>query len=268
MFKNESKPIERKPENTHSYGFDRPSKYLFHWSRLFQAIVSIAGTYHLTKKWHNQQTGIYKTEGGCNIPGVGELVLNERSCRFDVNWDRQKTLEPKRQQLSDLITYIVLNWNPEDPIDSMILAASQFICEAPDVLASQLNKNKVGPFDGNALSSFFDWNPFVEPPIDRPYQKFCLMKFYKWPEEKVNQMWADEDLGKALLDLMQEKCRKLAKGGYISMPMCCDPNRRKDGSLYFWVNTGRQTQIDGWKTQEELESWINSDETLVDIAKS
>jgi len=63
-----------------AYGFRKPTNLLLVWSNPFQSLISQAGTYLLTGKFHDRQTGIFKCEGGCNIAGVGDLVLSNDYC--------------------------------------------------------------------------------------------------------------------------------------------------------------------------------------------
>jgi len=84
-----------------------------------------------------------------------------------------------------------------------------------------------------------------------------------------------EDLGNSLLKRMKKMQRRLngIKGNtfrdykYHLSPICCSANEDDDGSIRFWINTGRCTQIDGWQTQESIEAFIESDEKLVDTWK-
>ena len=124
------------------------------------------------------------------------------------------------------------------------------------------NSSNGGVFGGNALSDFFRWNPFSKAPIDRAYERYCLVTFQGWTEDDVTQKHADEDLGESLLERLREHC-----GPQGFHPLCCSPRRDKEDGLGFWVNTGRQTQIDGWKTQEELEAFLAKKEQIKDRAR-
>lgn len=116
-FKNRAKRIKKGfmgcPIENGMYGYDRPSKYLLRWGTLFQAVISQAGTYLLTGKFHRGQCGIYKAEGGCRIEGVGDLVLLNDRCQFDLYGRSEKILKDQ-EKLANLITHIVLKWDPED----------------------------------------------------------------------------------------------------------------------------------------------------------
>ncbi len=260
-FINETKAVT--PNNCYyrgAYGYDKAPNLLFFWSRLFQSVISQATTYLLTGKFHNRHCSIYKAEGGCDVPGVGELVLCNNSCYFDTY---NQKLTDEENKAAALITHVVLNWNPNDPVDSMIKAASDHIGVKSEELMTALEQSKNGGiFGGNALSSFFDWNPFSEPPIDEFYEKWCLMKFDNKTSKEVDQMHADLALGKKLLARLNEAIRERHPDDYVRA-LCCSPQRNGDG-VQFWVNTGRSTQIDGWKYQKQLEDFITSKEKLVD----
>ena len=78
-----------------------------------------------------------------------------------------------------------------------------------------------------------------------------------------------KELEETLLDRMQKMQKRLNgikydEYKYHLSPMYCKGQKKDDGSINFWINTGRRTQIDGWKTQEEIEAFIRSDELLVD----
>lgn len=252
QFKNSAKPIA--PAYPRYYGYDNPSPYLFVYSRLLQGVVSQAGTYLLTGKFHTHQPGIYKSEGGCHIEGVGDLVLSGNCCYFD--YDTAKTRNNQAVKLAALITDIVLNWDPMDPVNSMTLVAANHIkCPIVDLTNAVANTGSGGPFGADALSSFFDWNPFCKAPIDRDYLRYVLITFQGKTNEEVNQKYADEDLGDSLLTRINAKMKELAGGKYGPFAMYCQPSRDGD-NLKFWVNTGERTNVDGWKTQAELEDFI------------
>jgi hypothetical protein len=265
MFKNTAEPFDpstRTYSSPASYGFANTPMLLFVWSRLFQSIISQAGTYLLSKKFHDRQCSIYKSEGGCTIDGFGDLVLRNDSCYFDGY--HSKTSEKNAAKLSKLITHIVLGWDPNDPVESMLKLASSYIKVTPDQLREAIKiSSNGGVFGGNALSSFFGWNPFSKAPIDRDYEKFCLTEISGKPVGEVDQMHADQDLGEKLLEKMDIKIQKATPGTFL-YPLCCRPCRQNDGSLHFWINTGRFTQIDGWKTQQEIEEFLKSDGILND----
>jgi hypothetical protein len=262
-FKNESKAREREDHYRGAYGFDKPSKYLFQWSNLLQTVVSQAGTYFFKNKFNSAQTGIFKCEGGCNIQGVGDLVLRTTGCHFDSYSASNKTLDAKSDKMSEMITKIVLEWNPNDPIDSMIKSAAEYIEMEPKALKKGIEENaKGGLFNGDALSSFFDWNPFGDAPLDEKYRRFAHVKISGEAPKVFDQGIKDEKLGKKLKDKINIKIREAAGGGYCSTAMCCAPKRLEDDKLKFWINTGTSTQIDGWKSEEDIKAFLKSDGIL------
>lgn len=257
-FINESKPRSPTPEfdSPGTYGYDRPSKYLFTWSTLLQAVVSQAGSYLLSGKFHANDCGIYKSEGGCRIEGAGDLVLGNRGLYFDYDLDRNKPTKT----LAKLVTAIVLQWDPMDPIDSMLsVAATEAGC-TPKELKTAVEKSTVGGvFGGNCLSRFFDWNPFGKPPIDLAYERWCRVEIKKESAKDVDQNFADRKLGEELLQKLQTKSQ--AANGHSCLPMCCSPWRNGD-KLTFWINTGSSTQIDGSKTLAEIKAYLKGDGRL------
>lgn len=262
-FVNETKPME--PDRAYknpSMGFYRcskPSKYLFQWSRLFQATVSQAGTWILKNKFHTTECGIYKSEGGCNIVGIGELVVGKGYCYFDMG-RAQPTDAPR---LAELITEMTLKFDPMDPIESLVTAAADNAkCDKIVLLKTVMESTVGGPFGGDALTDFFDWNPFSEPLTDKDYYRWVFVEFRKTKtNEEIDQVYADKELGKELLQKLQAKFT--AQKAWMGV-ICCSPSRGKDGKLHFWINTGRRTQIDGSHTKEEIEKFLNSKDKIVD----
>jgi len=269
-FINESKKIDVKEKHYYTgnqYTFNRPSRYLFVWSRLFQTVISQAGTYVLTGKFHTQQAAIYKCEGGCTIAGFGDLVLSRNSCYFDT-YTRDDKTKVATEIMTKLISEIVLNWKPDDPIDSMLHLAANFVNTTVPDLKSAIEKasNSSSPFGGNALADFFDWNPFSDAPVDREYEKWCRITFNKETPEKVDQNHSDIDLGRKLREKINEHIRKANPKDWTSA-MSCSPRRDKEEKLIFWINTGRSTNIDGWKTEQQIQDFLKSDGKIIDTAR-
>lgn len=254
-FKNSAKRIDPSKNRLDrgAYAYDKPSPLLYVWSQFLQCVISVAATKMLTGKWHTSHYGIYKCEGGCNLPGVNDLVLLSDVCYFDFGRGEKQ----KISRCAELISEVVLNWNPNDPIDSILSAAAKFIGETLEDFRKAVEENygKGNLFGGDALSSFFDYNPFGKFPTDRKYLRFCLVKFNDMTDEEVTQQFADEDLGDELLDRMRKKLRKDAGDAYCSFSLCCNPSR-KGKELTFWINDGTQAPINGWRTQEQIESFI------------
>ena len=175
MFKNEALPIEPRTDYSKdvcAYKFDRPSPLLLTWGRLFQIIISQAGTWMLTGKFHNRQTGIYKAEGGINLPGIGELVLGQNVIYWDGMSEYGVTTEKKREMLGKLqllIMQVVLCWDPNDPIEVMLEQAALAAGCTKEELAKAVASTHITPFNGNPLSDFFGWNS----PEVQKYRVWC-----------------------------------------------------------------------------------------------
>jgi len=241
------------------YGYENASKLLFSWSHSLQVVISQALTHYYTNEFHTRQCGIYKCGGGCNVPGVGELCLKDSYCYWDMGGpiDQMDVNAP-----ADLITKVVLEWDPMDPVVSMFKSASEFLgIELSEFEEGTKASTVGGPFGGNALSAFFNHNPFSEWDWDRDYYMYCRTTFEGITKEAATQRLVDYDLGQELLEKLKDKSNA---SGNALRPMCCSPGRTDDGTVQFWINTGRSTQIDGWKTREEIEAFLESDEQLVD----
>jgi hypothetical protein len=263
-FKNTSKKVTKswmgEELRPNEYGYDQPSDYLRLYSRALQAVVSQAASHKFTGEFHTGECGIYKAEGGCSVRGGGELVLHENSCRFDT----YHADEAKQQQCAELITKIVLEWDPMDPTDSMFRSAAAWLeMEFEDFKDGVAKANCGGVFGGDALWTFFGPNRHCDPKTLRDYRRYCMMTFEGQSKEDVDQLYADEDLGDKLKDQINAKINEADGKGY-QRAMCCRASRTKEGELHFWINTGRSTQIDGWKTETEIEEFLKSDGVLVD----
>jgi hypothetical protein len=164
-FTNTAKKLEQERCNPGDYGFDCVPNLLCIWSKLFQSVISQSGTYLIWQKFHNEQCSIDKPEGGCRIVGTGDLVLGKTYCY----WDDSKN-DNDLSKIAGLITHVVLNWDPENPIDSMITAAANFICVTPIHFKSILEKSSQDAFGNNVLNDFFDHIT----QIDKEYIMFCF----------------------------------------------------------------------------------------------
>lgn len=267
-FKNIAKKIEPRDWQgnyaSHYYSYNQPSPYLYLWSRLFQTIVSLSATKILTNKWHTGHCGIYKCEGGCRLPGIGDLVLLNDHCYLNNSRYHSKKDRKIEEKCAQLISHIVLHWNPNDPVATMIVSASAFIGVRSRELQDAIENGKhIGDaFSGDALNRFFSHNPFSKFPIDRKYQRFCLMYHNgnkNFTKKEVSQFFSDEDLGNKLLKEMQEASRR--EGEFGMHMMCCNPDRH-NGELRFWVNNG---QFYGWYIESDIYEIIRrlkNDESL------
>jgi hypothetical protein len=239
------------------YRYDKPSPYLYMFGGLLQRVVAQCGTKMLSGKWMEQPTNyaIFKCEGGCRIEGHGDLVLVNSCCYFDYGY---RDTEEKENKLAGLITDIVLNFDPINP-QSIIDTAAKHIDVTSEELEKELAKMRSGIFGGNALSDFFNHNPFAESPKFKmqDYEKYVRVHIYKEKEADVQFDLDARNNGRDLLKRMQDAIiEKKGDDNYISMPMCCSPSI--DGKkISYWINTGRSTCIDGWKTEKEIQAFIN-----------
>lgn len=258
-FINTAKAVQRVESNY--YGFDHAPILLFEWSCLFQSVISQAGTYLLTKKFHTQQCAIYKAEGGCRIVGMGDLVLHDDYCTWDM-WGGGKRDKTRLAKLAKLITTIVLEWDPINPIDSMLASASKVIKVKADKLREAVHNSSNGHvFGGNALSDFFDWNPFSKPIYNRDYDRYCKKTFLNTTDQEIDQEYADADLADSLKERLDEAITKKSTR-YVGRIIAISPSRHS-GQLQFFINAGGVERLSGWKTKEDLEAFILSDEPLV-----
>jgi hypothetical protein len=174
VFKNEAKPMPKarsgKDLRDNEYRFDKVPELLFHVSRAFQATVSQALSYQFSGQFHTKDCGIYKAEGGCWVADGGELVLGESSCY----WDGGSRTGVKLTEAADLITRLVLDWDPMDPMESLIHTAALWLGISDEKFRKGTEAARCGGvFSGNPLASFFDWNPFSDPPINAEYHQYC-----------------------------------------------------------------------------------------------
>ena len=104
---------------------------------------------------------------------------------------------------------------------------------------------------------------FSDAPENREYEQFCSVQFDGKTEKEVDTMFADRDLGKELHKKLREKVASNKTNGYASV-LCCSPRRDAKNDLKFWINTGRSTNIDGWKSEEDINNFLNGDGKVVD----
>lgn len=232
-----------------AYSFKNISPYLWMWSTYFQAVVSQVASYHFVKKFHDAECGIYKCEGGCRIQNMGDLVLYSKYCTFDGS--DNSNLNNATKWCADLISYIIINWNPNDPKESMLKSASEIENTLTiSRIRKQIDKSYCGGvFGGDALCRLFNHNPFDKFKIDRDYRRYCLIKFYKYTSAQVSQKFKDEDLGDSLL---QEMKNARTKDKYTLPMLCCSPSRDKKG-VRFWLNDGAYY---GWHNEQQVREVI------------
>lgn len=110
---------------------------------------------------------------------------------------------------------------------------------------------------GDALSSFFDHNPFSKWKHDRDYLRYCY-KLEGMTDKQVDQKFADEDLGDELMKKINEKLASIHGNRYFKRVMCCSPRRNRD-DLKFWVNDGGD--FVGAFTEKQLRDVIETGKT-------
>ena len=265
-FVNTAKRIEKSNDKyvrKSEYLIDHMAEYLIFYGRYFQALVSQTGTYLLTGKFHDQEVGIYKCEGGCKIAGRGALVLGTHACYYDHGYKES----PEEEKLSALITDLVLAFDPENPFDSLKNKAIEHVKCNPEELETALSKSGGHIFSGDALSDFFNRNPFdTSRRVTEEYERWARINVYKQPEAEVDLVLEYDKKSHKFLKELQDKIIKCNPGTY-TVPMCCSPRKIGDGSYSFWINTGRDTNIDGWKTEEQIEKFLKSDGKIFDTAR-
>src|SRR6218665_2408980 len=108
------------PSSVGGYGFERSKDSstlarLHGCRELFQAILSQSGSHLLNGKFHDDwRVSIGKAEGGFWIPSHGEFVMSPGGVWMDTYNARvlPNGAERASQKLNELVTHIVLEWNP------------------------------------------------------------------------------------------------------------------------------------------------------------
>lgn len=286
-FVNEAKPLElsawRADQEANpkwdggSYRYDRPSKYLFHWGRLLQNVLSQVLSRTMGSGYHNHDPGIFKCEGGLNLIGCGHLTLHGQYCIWD-SYHGGRIAKVDAQFAADVISKVVLAWDPMDPIQSMFTAA----LEAAGIKEPGIDKNEdhelaqhmikhqkrfgaiLSVFGGNSLADFFNWNPFSKPPIDRPYQRWCLTNLaygnqqVAMTDADVDQLWADEDKTEALREQINEAAEK--KGGRFANRVIGMKHVREGDQVRYFINMGKDHRLQGWHDEADIKQAIAAGE--------
>lgn len=195
-FSNSARPIvvDQAHRKRGGYAFDAVSPYLRLHNRLLQAVVSQAGTYLLTHKFHTGDHGIHKAEGGCNIAGVGELVLYKNYCDFYLTTNLLPERADPLYRLGGLITNIVLGWNPEDPQTTLLRhGAINANCETKALKSAIEAAQQRTACAGNRLEAFFGSPTMLTAlsPIERDYYRWCMLEIYKRPLAEVDAIIAE-----------------------------------------------------------------------------
>ncbi len=264
-------PAQREERTSNGYQFNMVPNLLKYWNREFQSLVTITLSKLYAKgghlpSWKGANVAIYKYEGGCRVIGRGELVLSSSSAYYTNRNDSKKE--------NELITLMVLGWDPMNPVDSLVRVCGDFLNKElsvpsskevdtyqhlhEDFLDAMEHANSV--FSGDPLRNFFE-RTSGSYDLYEQYRDHCLVKYEGWSQEKLKQSKSDKKLGEELLQLMRTAFKGDPSGLF---PLCCSPRRSNNGQLNFWINTGRSTQIDGWKTEAEIRELVKRGDLLVD----
>ena len=158
-----------------------------------------------------------------------------------------------QNKLSSLISKIVIGWDPENPIESLLELASSGAGCTKEELRKAIEETKDSPFGGDALSSFFNWNPFSKYPIDKDYEMYCLTKFEGKTKQEVKQLWKDKETVEKLENGISEKLRKTNGYGYVN----CKYLRNTEG-IKFMISTSYELPFSGWQDKKVIEAFIKA----------
>ncbi|MFA5071242.1 MAG: hypothetical protein WC511_02615 [Candidatus Pacearchaeota archaeon] len=268
---NESKRLLEKEKYLRSSGqymFDKLPYGLIMFGRVFQRLVSQVGTKVLTGSFHTQEVGIYKCEGGCNIPGVGSLVLSGQCCYFDGFWG--KMLKENEEQVTDIlagiITDLVLAFDPMNPLQSLCDKASEIAKVSKEELEEVLSQRD-GPFGGNSLSDFFRRNPFdTSRVVSQEYEFYIRTEIFEEDPKSAEEALMYDTKGHEYLELINKHISSNKENRSFENAMCCFPRKDGKGKWFFWINTGRNTNIDGWKSEKDIHDFLKSDGRVKEIS--
>lgn len=187
---NDVTPIIR--QSPGCFGFERSadSKTLacLHGCReVFQGVLSQAGSYLLTGKFHDShRLSIGKAEGGFWIPSHGEFVLTPQCVWMDSYNARtgKENAAKASEALTELVTHIVLNWEPARHEDSLYEVAAAHAGTTPSELRAAVEGNPYyritveyasrGMQFTNPISYFFGWNTSDKIPYDAEFRDFWI----------------------------------------------------------------------------------------------
>ena len=238
------------------YKFKNLSPLMYCWSRFFQTLLSMSCSKMVSGEWRLDNHSIYKCEGGIAVSGLGDVVLCPDRVYLDgCGHPEKEKSKADLQRVQELISKIVLEWDPMDPLGSMFNSVGAFLNVPVKEVKEAFGKcSSPGMFGGDSLSYFFNHNPFGKFKIDRDYLRYCLTKISGKTDEFVDEKFASEDLGDRLLDELNNEARKhRSYGGFL----CASPKKLNNG-ISFWLNDGTYY---GWHTEQEvmdLISWMKS----------
>lgn len=257
-FVNKTKLRTEVPEYEHPlhgrYDYDSRTltEYLITWSGLFQSVVSQAGTHLLTGAFHDGECGIYVSEGGAKIHGVGELTIHERYCSFGGHRHDDDDRNKRVDKLAKLISELVMRFDPMHPVDSLVETAANTLAHAKEgdlelgkklklELRAALEKSgAAGPFSGDPLWRFFA-HIKSDHPDDRdaqrerlrPYRRYCMTVIGGKAEKDVDRLFAGEDTARKLEADLKEVLDRYSLVSISSPRYQQDPTQPPT----FWVNS-------------------------------
>lgn len=252
------------------YRFRNISPYLYNWSRFLQVLLSMACSKMINGEWRLKDHAIYKCEGGIRVSGIGEVVLCPDYLYADYSRNPDKETKEKIKKVQELVSKIILNWDPMSPSESMFKITSEHIGVPVEEVKQAFEKcESPRAFGGDSLSYLFNHNPFGKFKVDRDYIRYCLVNFASKGEAEVDDMFSVEDLSEKLLKDLNAAVRKYKQYGCF---LCASPKEFNDGTINFWLNDGIYY---GWHTEDEilqLIQWIeknqkvpkNRDEVFID----
>lgn len=242
------------------YGFTNISPFLYTWSGLLQIVLSAVASKMISGEWLYDGHGIYKCEGGITVKGLGSIVLLRDRLYHDYDHSPKAKAKKDIKRVQELVTKVILSWNPMKPVDSMLAAAGEYAGINFEEVKSELEKCEgFGPFSGDSLSSLFDHNPFAKFPEDRDYLRYCHTQISGKTEEQVNEIFRIEDLSEHLLEELNKAVDKYKQYGRF---LCASPKTFENGNVCFWLNDGNYF---GWHTEDEINAliaWIESNQLV------
>lgn len=241
------------------YRFKNISPYLYNWSRFLQILLSMSSSKMTNGEWRLKDHAIYKCEGGIRVDGIGDVVLCPDHLYADYSRDPNEEMKGKIKRVQELVSKIVLNWDPMNPPESIFKITSEHIGVSIEEVKQAFEKcESIGVFGGDSLSYLFNHNPFMKFKVDREYIRYCLVNFASKGESEVDDMFAIEDLSEKLLKDLNATAKKYENGLFL----CASPKEFKDGTIHFWLNTGVYY---GWHTEDEilqLIQWIEKNKKV------
>lgn len=154
---------------------------------VLQGVLSQAGSHLVTGVFHDgERFSIGKAEGGFLIPSCGEFIPTGDAIMMD---SFRAKISPREAveaagMLTNLLSQIVLKWDPARHEDSLYEVAAELVGKKPAELRARVEASPefrvtmAWAMEGkqfvNPISYFFGWNNFDQIPCDRSYRTFWL----------------------------------------------------------------------------------------------